>query len=72
VLEEKRVRVSNFAAALQDDLMTVTRSVGLHSPAELQRHHVEIVVGIGRHLSAAALYPYPIEAVEPFVWPVAA
>ena len=72
VLEEKRVRVSNFALTLQDDLMTVTRSLSLNSPAELRCQHVEIVVCVGRRLSFAALYPYPIEAVEPFAWPAAA
>jgi glutamate synthase domain-containing protein 2 len=59
VLEEKRTRVANYAHALQEDLMVVTRSVGLRSPAELRREHAEIVVGVGQRISAARLYPYP-------------
>ena len=65
VLEQKRDRVANYAHAVQEDLMTVVRSVGLRSPAELRREHLEIVTGIGRRVSAASLYPYPPALAAP-------
>ena len=61
VLEEKRSRVANYARALQEDLMVVVRSCGLHSPAELRRDHLEIVEGVGQRRRASWLYPYPAE-----------
>ena len=64
VLTEKRERVANYAHAVQDDLMTVVRSVGLRSPSELNRKHLEIIVEVGRRISAARLYPYPEQLTE--------
>jgi glutamate synthase domain-containing protein 2 len=75
VLEEKRARVANYGRAVQEDLMTVVRSIGLRSPAELRREHLEIVVEVGRRVSAARLYPYPdtgaARAEEPLRLPLA-
>jgi hypothetical protein len=59
VPKEKAPRVANYARAVQEDLMTVVRSVGLLSASQLQREHVEVVVDIGRSLRASELYPYP-------------
>lgn len=59
VPERKATRVANYARAVQEDLMVVTRSVGLRSPAALRREHVEIVLDIGRRAQASELYPYP-------------
>jgi glutamate synthase domain-containing protein 2 len=61
VLEEKRVRVANYARSLQEDLMVVVRSCGLRSPAELRRDHLEIMVEVGQRRRASWLYPYPAE-----------
>ena len=58
VSEDKAERVAIYARAVQDDLMTVTRSVGLTSPTALRREHLEFVVEVGRRMSAGTLYPY--------------
>ncbi|MFA7296586.1 MAG: FMN-binding glutamate synthase family protein [Dehalococcoidia bacterium] len=59
VVSQKRERVANYAHAVQEDLMTVVRSCGLRSPADLRREHLEIIVDVGHRVNAATLYPYP-------------
>jgi len=66
VPSEKRNRVANYAAAVQEDLMTVVRALGLTSPGELRRDHVEVVVAIGRRMRTSDLYPYPVASVSAF------
>ncbi|TAJ20745.1 MAG: FMN-binding glutamate synthase family protein [Dehalococcoidia bacterium] len=56
---EKAPRVANYARAVQEDLMVVTRAIGLRSPGELRREHLEVVVDVGRRMKASELYPYP-------------
>ena len=60
----KAPRVANYARAIQEDLMTMVRAMGLTSAAELRREHVELVVAVGRSMRASELYPYPPEAIE--------
>jgi glutamate synthase domain-containing protein 2 len=67
VPEQKRTRVAAYARAVQDDLMVVTRSLGLTSPGELRREHVEVVVEIGRRLRGHELYPYPKALDAPYM-----
>lgn len=62
VPERKQDRVAGYARAVQEDLMIVARSVGLATPDDLRREHVEVVVDIGRRVRASALYPYPEES----------
>ena len=59
VPEQKAPRVANYARAVQEDLMVVTRAVGLRSPGELRRDHFEVVVEVGRRMKGSELYPYP-------------
>ncbi len=59
VPQQKAPRVTNYARAVQEDLMVVTRAIGLRSPGELRREHLEVVVDIGRRMKASELYPYP-------------
>ena len=59
VPEQKAPRVANYARAVQEDLMVVTRAIGLHSPGELRREHFEVVVDVGRRMKGSELYPYP-------------
>ncbi|MDA0270491.1 MAG: FMN-binding glutamate synthase family protein [Chloroflexi bacterium] len=66
VPSEKRGRVSQYARAVQEDLITVVRALGLTSPAELTREHVEVVVAIGRRMRTSDLYPYPVPAISAF------
>lgn len=63
VPSQKAPRVANYARAVQEDLMTVVRSVGLVSASQLRREHVEVVVEVGRTMRASALYPYPPEVI---------
>ncbi|MCA9855742.1 MAG: FMN-binding glutamate synthase family protein [Dehalococcoidia bacterium] len=60
---EKAPRVANYARAVQEDLMTVVRAVGLVSASQLRREHVEVVVEAGRKMRASDLYPYPPEVM---------
>ena len=62
---QKAPRVAFYAQALQEDLMTVVRSVGLRSPDELRREHLEFVIEVGRRMSASKIYPYPDAVMEP-------
>ncbi|MFA7248913.1 MAG: FMN-binding glutamate synthase family protein [Dehalococcoidia bacterium] len=66
---EKRSRVANYARAVQEDLMVVTRSLGLHSPGDLAREHLEVVVAIGQRMRASDLYPYPPLALQALTSP---
>ena len=59
VPRDKAPRVANYARAVQEDLMVVTRAIGLRSPGELRRDHLEFVVEVGRRMKASDLYPYP-------------
>jgi len=63
VPSEKAPRVANYARAVQEDLMTVVRSMGLVSASQLRRDHVEVVIEIGRTMRASDLYPYPPEVM---------
>ncbi|MGE3857578.1 MAG: FMN-binding glutamate synthase family protein [Dehalococcoidia bacterium] len=67
VPRDKRSRVANYARAVQEDLMVVTRSLGLRSPGELTREHLEVVVAVGQRMRASDLYPYPPLALQALV-----
>lgn len=59
---DKGTRVASYALRLRSDLMTVVRSVGLASPAELNRHHVVINDDDRAARSLAEVFPYPVGA----------
>ncbi len=65
---DKGNRVANYALRLRADLMTVVRSVGLLSPAELNRHHVFINDDDRVARSLAEIFPYPT-GKDPVVLP---
>ena len=60
----KGERVANYARAVQEDLMIVTRAVGLRSPGELNRTYVDVITDIGGRMPASRLYPYPPGAMH--------
>ena len=66
---EKQSRVANYAHAVKEDLMVVTRSLGLRSPAALSRDHLEVIVAIGQRMRASDLYPYPPLALQAMASP---
>jgi glutamate synthase domain-containing protein 2 len=69
VSHDKRSRVANYARAVNEDLMVVTRSLGLRSPGALTRDHLEVVVAIGQRMRGSDLYPYPPLALQAMVSP---
>ena len=66
---EKRSRVANYARAVNEDLMVVTRSLGLFTPGDLSRDHLEVIVAIGQRMRASDLYPYPPLALQAMTSP---
>ncbi len=66
---EKRSRVANYARAVNEDLMVVTRSLGLTSPDALTREHLDVVIAIGQRMHANELYPYPPLALQALASP---
>ena len=65
----KRSRVANYARAVEEDLMVVARSLGLHSPGALTRDHLEVVVSVGQRMRGSDLYPYPPLALQAMISP---
>ena len=57
--KEKGVRVASYALNLRRELMLLVRSMGLHSPSEITRHHVFVNQGGGKSVCLAELWPYP-------------
>ena len=69
VPNDKRSRVANYARAVDEDLMVVTRSLGLRTPGDLTRDHLEVVVAVGKRMRGSDLYPYPPLALQAMVAP---
>jgi glutamate synthase domain-containing protein 2 len=61
---QKGQRVANYARAVREDLMVMTRAVGLTSPAQLTREMVEVVTDVAGRTRLSTLYPYPPEAMR--------
>jgi glutamate synthase domain-containing protein 2 len=59
---DKAVRVMNYSAALERDLLMITHACGLQHPRELNRSHVVVNVSPWVRRSLAGLYPYPATA----------
>jgi hypothetical protein len=61
---QKGQRVANYARAVREDLMVMTRAVGLTSPSQLTREMVEVVTDVAGRTRLSTLYPYPPEAMR--------
>jgi glutamate synthase domain-containing protein 2 len=57
VVEDKSVRVSNYARSIVHEVGVISHSCGVRSPQELRRHHARIVRDTGLSISLATLYP---------------
>ncbi|PZC43915.1 MAG: Glutamate synthase domain-containing protein 2 [Chloroflexi bacterium] len=57
VPEHMGQRVANYARAVQEDLIIVIRAIGLMSPGELNRDHVDVITDIGGRMPASRLFP---------------
>ena len=62
---DKAVRVMNYSAALERDLLMITHACGLRHPRELNRRHVVINVSPWVRKSLIELYPYHDDAARP-------
>ena len=63
VIEEKCVRVANYARITDKEVDMIAHSCGLRHAREFRRHHVRIVQTAGHSLALAELHPYPVAAV---------
>ncbi len=64
VVEEKYLRVANFAAAMNKEIDMIAHSCGCRHARELKREHVRVVQTPGRSVAASTLYPYPGSQVQ--------
>lgn len=64
-IEEKSVRVKNFAAKIHYGIGLIAHSCGVKHPRELSRHHCRIVQADGKSIALDVLYPEP-EVLEKY------
>lgn len=59
VVEEKYLRVANFAQMMNKEIEMIAHACGLKHARELAREYVRIVQQAGRSVALNRLYPYP-------------
>jgi len=59
VVEEKYLRVANYATGINKEIDMIAHSCGGRHARELRREHVRIVQGGGQSVAMNMLYPYP-------------
>lgn len=59
VVEEKYIRVANYAANMNKEIDMIAHSCGCRHARELRREHVRIVQSAGQSAALNILYPYP-------------
>ena len=59
VVEEKHVRVANYARSMNREIDMIAHSCGVPHARALQREHVRIVESAGRSAALSSLFPYP-------------
>ena len=64
-VEEKSVRVKNFANKIHYGIGLISHSCGVKHPRELSRHHCRIVQSDGKSVALDVLYPQP-EVLEKY------
>ena len=64
-VEEKSVRVKNFANKIHYGIGLISHSCGVKHPRELSRHHCRIVQSDGKSIALDVLYPQP-EVLEKY------
>jgi glutamate synthase domain-containing protein 2 len=65
VVEEKYVRVANYAEGMNHDIEMIAHSCGVAHPRLLKREHCRIVQANGQTAALNMLYPYPKPKVAP-------
>ena len=61
VVEEKFLRVANYATGMNKEIEMIAHSCGLRHARELRREHVRLVQTAGQSTAMNMLYPYPVE-----------
>ena len=59
VIEEKYLRVANYATNMNKEIDMIAHSCGCRHARELKREHVRIVQNPGQSVALNILYPYP-------------
>ena len=59
VVEEKYLRVANYATNMNREIDMIAHSCGVRHARELRREHVRIVQASGQSVALNMLYPYP-------------
>ena len=59
VVEEKYIRVANYAINMAKEIDMIAHSCGCRHARELRREHVRIVQSAGKSIAFNMLYPYP-------------
>src|ERR671925_784778 len=59
VVEEKHLRVANYATNMNREIDMIAHSCGVRHARELRREHVRIVQASGQSVALNMLYPYP-------------
>jgi glutamate synthase domain-containing protein 2 len=59
VVEEKYLRVANYAMNVNKEIGMIAHSCGVRHARELRREHVRIVETAGKSIALNMLYPYP-------------
>ncbi len=59
VVQEKYLRVANYAQNMNKEIEMIAHSCGLHHAREFRREHVRIVQTAGQSIAMNMLYPYP-------------
>ncbi len=59
VVEEKYLRVANYANNMNREIDMIAHSCGVRQARELKREHVRIVQASGQSVALNMLYPYP-------------
>jgi glutamate synthase domain-containing protein 2 len=59
VVEEKYLRVANYAMNMNKEIDMIAHSCGLRHARELRREHVRIVETAGKSVALNIMYPYP-------------
>ena len=62
VVEEKYLRVANYAANMNKEIDMIAHSCGCRHSRELRREHVRIIQSPGQSVALNILYPYPVPA----------
>jgi glutamate synthase domain-containing protein 2 len=59
VVEEKHLRVANYATNVNKEVNLIAHSCGLRHALEFRREHVRIVETAGKSIALNVMYPYP-------------